>query len=127
MKGFKEPVGGRRQIVWEEIGRVGRDAAGKRLGGGAEVGVDELGVGAELAEFFEHALGLEPLAHRRGVQPHQGPRGISGPSGPFHQAVSAGPAPEVAGTDLGVEEAEHRGDDAARPHEGPVARRSLRH
>ena len=70
-KRFKEPIGGGRQIVREEIGGVGRDAAGQRLGGGAEVGVDELGVGAELAELFEHALGLEPLAHRRGVQPHQ--------------------------------------------------------
>ena len=97
--------------------RPPRRRRGQRLGGRAEVGVDQLAVGHEAAQLEQHALRLEPFAHRGGVEPDQRPRAValraaaqatSRPRGAaalpvalahlaVHQAEARGPAPRRAG------------------------------
>ena len=116
-----------REVVGEIIGDVDRKPAGERLGGGTEVGVDELSVGATAAQLVEHALRLQPLADRRSVQPDERPSGITLPGAPRREALDGTVAPPMPGGELGTREREHRRQAARHPGGRPVERRRGRH
>jgi hypothetical protein len=128
----EQPLGRVGEIVRQVVGGVHRQPMGKRLGGWAEVGVDQLTVGEQAAQLEQHALCLESLADRGGMEPDQCARPVAPGGGPGHEpGRGAGPQP-VALAHLPVDQRQRGGqrrpqsdggaiDDRGGGHRGNVA------